>query len=157
MDYYRYHESSQGGSDDPNRGDAGKTIDPTPNLRLLLEPRSLVITHGALYTQHLHGISGVYYDVFAPHHEDWHALKVRYAGEKSGAQVVFARDIANREILGSQDLRDRFAQLASPTGSVDQGGEQNELIYLERQTRVSLTCRVVEKTSKAAGKLLKQR
>ncbi|KEP54681.1 2OG-Fe(II) oxygenase family protein [Rhizoctonia solani 123E] len=157
MEYYRYRESSQDGSDDPNREDVGKTIDPLPTLRLLLEPRSLVITHGALYTQHLHGIPGVHCDIFAPPHESLNTLQTRYAGEEGRTQVVFARDIANREMLGSQDLRDRFAQLASSTESVDQEGKHNKLIYLARQTRVSLTCRVVEKSSKAAGKLLKQR
>lgn len=43
---------------------AGKPIDPTPILSLLLEPRSLVITTSSLYTAHLHGIDELLEDKF---------------------------------------------------------------------------------------------
>ncbi|EIW56423.1 uncharacterized protein TRAVEDRAFT_170326 [Trametes versicolor FP-101664 SS1] len=43
---------------------AGKPIDPTPVLSLLLEPRSLVITTSSLYTAHLHGIDELLEDKF---------------------------------------------------------------------------------------------
>jgi hypothetical protein len=124
----------------------GKIIDPTPVLRLLLEPRSLVITHGALYTDHLHGIPGTHHDVFASSRESINELETKYSSEEGTVQVLSAGSIANKGMLGSQDLRDRFAELAS---------QVVRDIHLERRTRVSLTCRVVEKTSKVAGKLLR--
>ncbi|KAH9851290.1 hypothetical protein C2E23DRAFT_251443 [Lenzites betulinus] len=43
---------------------SGRPIDPTPIHSLLLEPRSLVITTGALYTTHLHGIDELLEDKF---------------------------------------------------------------------------------------------
>ncbi|KAJ1302775.1 hypothetical protein OPQ81_003083 [Rhizoctonia solani] len=160
MEYYRYRDTSpKVPSDSTTKMDEeipGKVIDPVPVLRLLLESRSLVITHGALYTQHLHGISGAHHDIFAPD-EDLDALQAKYMGKEGSAQVVSAWDIANRGILGSQDLRDRFAQLTSSTKIAEQGAEEDRIICLERRTRASLTCRVVEKTSKAAGRLLKLR
>ncbi|CAE6476086.1 unnamed protein product [Rhizoctonia solani] len=158
MDYYQYREPPQittDGLTKKSQGEnSGRVIDSVPILRLLLEPRSLVITHGVLYTQHLHGISGTRYDIFAPSHVDQDILKTKYAGEGDTVQIVSAQDIANRGILGSQVLRDHLAQLTSSNGSLDQAGEE---FRLERLTRASLTCRVVEKTSKAAGKLLKLR
>ncbi|VDB92215.1 unnamed protein product [Peniophora sp. CBMAI 1063] len=51
MHYYRYNSPSD------------RSIDPSPVLSLLLEPRSLVITTAALYTECLHGIEGVGEDV----------------------------------------------------------------------------------------------
>ncbi|KAG8691825.1 hypothetical protein FRC11_008449 [Ceratobasidium sp. 423] len=158
MEYYQYREPSPESPGDPTtKTTSGKVIDPEPILRLLLEPRSLVITHGALYTQHLHGISGAHYDIIAPSYDNLDALKEKYTSEGGSAQVISVRDIANREMLGSQHLRDRFTQLAGSTRNPDRGGEDDNVIRLERQTRASLTCRVVEKTSKAAGKLLKLR
>ncbi|KAH7338953.1 hypothetical protein B0J17DRAFT_659277 [Rhizoctonia solani] len=158
MEYYRYRENSQIVSDDPatksDEENFGKIIDPVPILRLLLGPRSLVITHGLLYTQHLHGISGARYDIFVSSYVDLDVLKPKYAGEGDSVQIIYARDIANRGMLGSQSLRDRFAQLTDSNGKADQRGEE---VRLERETRASLTCRVVEKTSRAAGKLLKLR
>ncbi|GAB1526064.1 hypothetical protein RhiTH_009230 [Rhizoctonia solani] len=131
MEYYQYLEPSQEDAPDPSvktsGGNAGKVIDPAPILRLLLEPRSLVVTHGVLYTHHLHGISGAHSDVFASSHEDIGKLKAKYLGEER-----------NVELANQADQESRLAH-----------------IHLERRTRASLTCRVVEKTSKAAGKLLR--
>ena len=45
---------------------AGRPIDSTPVLTLLLEPRSLVITTSSFYQSHLHGIDEVMEDSFAP-------------------------------------------------------------------------------------------
>ena len=41
-----------------------RSINPKPILSLFLERRSLVVTTGSLYTEHLHGIEGVEEDVF---------------------------------------------------------------------------------------------
>jgi hypothetical protein len=159
MEYYQYQEPPQNQSNSIAGTDAqeqsGKVIDPTPILRLLLEPRSLVITHGYLYTRHLHGISGTHCDVFAPStYEDLNTLIEEHRRLEHEVQVTFARDIANRGLLGSEILRNQFAQAAESTRREKDAGE---VICLKRQTRTSLTCRVVEKTSTAVGKLLKLR
>lgn len=55
MHYYSYQiDSFAGGS--------GKSINPVPARSILLEPRSLVITTGIWYTEHLHGIDANYAD-----------------------------------------------------------------------------------------------
>lgn len=158
MEYYRYQESAKKEPESKTETDtqerSGKVIDPTPILRLLLEPRSLVITHGDLYTQHLHGISGTHYDVFvASTYQSLDALN-ELRNRLEDEQIIFARDIANRRLLGSESLRSQLAQAADATQT---GWNTYEVIKLERQTRTSLTCRVVEKTSTAVGKLLKLR
>ena len=90
-----------------------------PVLTLLLEPRSLVITTGELYTSHLHGIEPLTTDVFPSPSE------FREGRQDSGV----GRTIANLSLLADDRLRD----------TVQNGG------VLERGTRVSLTCRDVER------------
>lgn len=160
MEYYRYRPSNT-----PNPAahtnaipeSSGRTIDPTPVLRLFLEPRSLVITHGDLYTQHLHGISGVHSDHFAPSLSvQSTAAQSLHSGDQAGAypvQTIAAKEIANRELLGSNLLRTQLEELANvPMSGVEPDGRG---FSLERHTRTSLTCRVVEKTANAIGRLVK--
>ncbi|KAI0076993.1 hypothetical protein K474DRAFT_1596895 [Panus rudis PR-1116 ss-1] len=59
--YYQYR-SEEDATDDVSGN--GRSIDSTPVVSLLLEPRSLVITRGFLYRDHLHGINDVMEDVF---------------------------------------------------------------------------------------------
>jgi len=107
-----------------------RPIDPTPGLSLLLEPRSLIITRSALYTEHLHGIDPVlddYLDPAEPRERDDEKVdsveNVDGVGESNGVRV------ANWSLLKSAEGK-RVAT---------QGGK------LSRKTRVSLTCRSVEK------------
>ncbi|KAF9484193.1 hypothetical protein BDN70DRAFT_872893 [Pholiota conissans] len=60
--YYQYRSETDEVAVTSGRG---KAIDMTPVLSVLLEPRSLVISSGAMYTAHLHGIDEVEDDVIA--------------------------------------------------------------------------------------------
>lgn len=160
MDYYQYQSNDVSDTaihtgDTLNR--SGRAINPNPVLRLLLEPRSLVITHGELYTQHLHGILGVHSDRFSrsqlvlPVTDE--PLRPSDQTDAYTTQSIPAKDISNRKLLGSLLLRNQFGELESPVISEV---EPNSVSFsLERDTRTSLTCRVVEKTAKAAGKLVR--
>lgn len=95
-----------------------------PVLSLLLEPRSLVITTGALYTDHLHGISDLTEDVLLPARQadEVTASLDRDWDDASGVQI------ANRHMLSDEKIRK-----ATEIGGI-----------LQRGTRISLTCRDVE-------------
>ena len=112
MHYYQYTPPVS-----PDDGQHGRTIDTRPPLSLLLEPRSLVITTSALYTDHLHGISEVGEDHLIAHDGG------RNNGETAGTRV------ANYEMIKGEDEKK----------VVMHGGT------LRRQTRYSLTCRDVGK------------
>ncbi|KAH9914054.1 uncharacterized protein BXZ73DRAFT_55170 [Epithele typhae] len=68
FNYYQYKpDDPPAPSDTPSAPEAqrtGRAIDPKPVLRLLLEPRSLVITTSSMYADHLHGIDELYVDKF---------------------------------------------------------------------------------------------
>ncbi|KAJ4480882.1 hypothetical protein J3R30DRAFT_3462088 [Lentinula aciculospora] len=57
--YYKYTTGTQAqdATDGLSPGPEGvaRIIDPTPVMSVLLEPRSVIITSGSLYTSHLHG------------------------------------------------------------------------------------------------------
>jgi alkylated DNA repair protein alkB family protein 6 len=107
----------------------GRIIDPVPILSLLLEPRSVIITTGDLYTSHLHSIANVTTDYFAALNPLSSAEPADPSSRSSGEGVMPTID--NLEQLGDDGLRE----------VVRSGGE------LERVKRVSLTCRDVEKVS----------
>jgi hypothetical protein len=157
MDYYQYQTPKDVESTISNVPEkSGKSIDPRPILRLLLEPRSLVITHGALYAEHLHGIVGARRDIFLP--LDYEQSHMRRAdNEQDSTQVVYSRDIANRELLGDASLRDELGRVATlaKTKLSEDLAHSDGVMELERYTRTSLTCRVVEKTAATIGKLMK--
>jgi len=95
----------------------GRPIDPVPVATLLLEPRSLVITRSSLYSGHLHGIEERKEDVLAP---------VPAENDASVAKSeVGAFRMANWKTVKAEEAR--------------VGGR------LVRETRVSLTCRDVER------------
>ncbi|QRV80249.1 2OG-Fe(II) oxygenase family protein [Ceratobasidium sp. AG-Ba] len=146
MDYYRYQNSSDATN---GPGSSGKVIDPAPVLRLLLEPRSLVITHGSLYAEHLHGIAGVERDIIISK-EHLPSATAEKPPRNDNSQMIFSQDIANTPLLGDPSLRARLALLESQ-------GVPDCTIELERHTRTSLTCRVVERTASAVGRLMKLR
>ncbi|KAG9102872.1 hypothetical protein FRC07_010136, partial [Ceratobasidium sp. 392] len=157
MDYYQYQGPAGGDSiASKTPGESGKIIDPVPILHLLLEPRSLVITHGSLYAEHLHGIQGVDRDTFvSSYHPGLEDLRER--GERESTQVLRAEDLANRELLGDTTLRTKLAQVATLAAESVQDSPTDGVVELKRHTRTSLTCRVVEKTAAAAGKLVRLR
>ncbi|KAF9559022.1 hypothetical protein CPC08DRAFT_638263 [Agrocybe pediades] len=62
--YYRYEEDNEHRDSAVGLGN-GKTIDMTPISSVLLEPRSLIISSGTMYTSHLHGIEAVEEDIIS--------------------------------------------------------------------------------------------
>lgn len=110
----------------------GRTIDPVPILSLLLEPRSVIITTGDLYTSHLHSIANATTDYFATHTPPDSAELADLSSCRSEEDAMPRRIIiGNLEQLGDEGMK----------AVVQSGGE------LERKMRVSLTCRDVEKVS----------
>ncbi|THH04415.1 hypothetical protein EW145_g5535 [Phellinidium pouzarii] len=138
FNYYQYKDntltSPTGASSDLNpsthsESERGRVIDATrPVLSLLLEPRSLVITTGALYTDHLHGIDPRAEDVFLPAGSESTDLELKMssfsdATEKQGVMI------ANWQMIRDTKMRE----------TITEGGA------LKRNTRISLTCRDVER------------
>ncbi|KAK1230989.1 hypothetical protein PQX77_005899, partial [Marasmius sp. AFHP31] len=105
----------------------GRTVDPIPVLTVLLEPRSVVVTTGEFYKNHLHGISGLTEDTIVPG-----------ATEDPVPHVTIAEDTGNDdarvEIANWQHLSENFYTARG---------------RLERGTRYSLTCRDVLRVSRA--------
>ncbi|KAH7911277.1 hypothetical protein BJ138DRAFT_1150999 [Hygrophoropsis aurantiaca] len=97
----------------------GRTIDPIPVLSILLEPRSAIITTGALYTTHLHGIEEIEVDKFGGDNKVFVSA--------SGHEVP----IANSDRVQDPELSKMLLH----------GGE------LRRSSRYSLTCRDVAKVA----------
>ncbi|KAF9054139.1 hypothetical protein BJ165DRAFT_1337285 [Panaeolus papilionaceus] len=56
--YYQYKERDEGESNG-----TGRSVDKSAVMSLLLEPRSLVISSGEMYTTHLHGIDSLEEDI----------------------------------------------------------------------------------------------
>ena len=110
----------------------GRAIDPVPILSLLLEPRSVIITTGDLYTSHLHSITNATTDYFATLTPQ-ESAELTDSSIRSSEEDVMPRRIMidNAEQLGNEGIK----------AVVLSGGE------LERKMRVSLTCRDVEKVS----------
>ncbi|KAJ7630113.1 hypothetical protein DFH06DRAFT_706714 [Mycena polygramma] len=111
--YYQYKQDSQVGG-------AGRSIDPTPILSVLLEPRSVVISEHALYSSHLHAIREIQED------------------------TITAGNAATPPLL--TDLGVPLANWDRVTG-VDAIRVMSEGGVLQRTTRYSLTCRDVEKVA----------
>jgi len=114
------------------QGSRGRIIDPVPILSLFLEPRSVIITTGDLYTSHLHSIANVTTDYFATINPQASAEYNDLPNRSDQEGVMPRRTVVdNLEQLGDEGLKE----------VVRSGGE------LKRETRVSLTCRDVEKVS----------
>ncbi|KAJ6554457.1 hypothetical protein B0H19DRAFT_1220501 [Mycena capillaripes] len=111
--YYQYKPDAEGET-------GGRSIEPTPVLSILLEPRSVVISEHALYSSHLHAIRGVEED------------------------TITARNAATPPILA--DLGVPIANWDRVTGA-DAIRVMSEGGVLKRATRFSLTCRDVEKVA----------
>ncbi|KAJ7054691.1 hypothetical protein C8F01DRAFT_1162593, partial [Mycena amicta] len=119
--YYRYKEDSEDSEDTTKKG---RSIDPTPVLSVLLEPRSVVISQDALYASHLHAIREV---------EEDHVLRQPDSASPvlqiTSDEASLLLPIANWDKMTSPSAI-RFMQ---------EGGT------MKRETRYSLTCRDVEK------------
>jgi len=59
--YYKYKDELE--TNDSVISHGGRIIDMSPALSVLLEPRSLIISSGTMYTSHLHGIEELQEDV----------------------------------------------------------------------------------------------
>jgi alkylated DNA repair protein alkB family protein 6 len=120
--YYQYNKDKDSLSVDT--GSVGRSIDSVPLLSLFLEPRSVVVTTGELYTTHLHGIDGVDADTF------------------TGDGFLLLPNGSHSQIVNRHMIQDETV-----VGIIESGGT------VERTTRYSLTCRDVEKVAsgKAAG------
>jgi len=117
--YYKYKAESD--TDDLAVSHGGKIIDMSPVLSVLLEPRSLIISSGAMYTAHLHGIEGLQEDVINVH------------------------DLVPN-VLGNDVTIGNFNQIEDEEllRLIKQGHS------LKRNTRYSLTCRDIGRVSKSA-------
>ncbi|KAF9074374.1 hypothetical protein BDP27DRAFT_1258892 [Rhodocollybia butyracea] len=115
--YYRYTTENQDVLDATAR-----IIVPTPVLSVLLEPRSVIITSGSMYTSHLHGIQEQKVDHIT-------------AGDgETGCPPKFTDldvVVANWRLLTGTQVK----------SAMFKGGA------LERGVRYSLTCRDVEKVA----------
>lgn len=132
--YYQHEPSEQAviSSDLGSRRDpaSGQTIDQTPILSVFLEPRSLIVTTDELYTKHLHGIDSTPVDHFRPHEF-----------EEEGRSPVKGHFVANWKMVEDQQSLDRLS-----------GGGS-----MPRSTRISLTCRDVEKVVSGNARFLGRR
>ncbi|PVF99623.1 hypothetical protein CPB86DRAFT_731016 [Serendipita vermifera] len=117
---------------------SGKAIDPVPVLSLLLEPRSVIITSGTLYKDHLHCIQELTEDIIEGS---------RTASDNAdGDEMAGSNPQRGRHgFEGGGGVRiDNWEQLLDSSirkVAIDGG-------VLQRETRVSLTCRDVEKVRK---------
>ncbi|KAI0092343.1 hypothetical protein BDY19DRAFT_884238 [Irpex rosettiformis] len=117
--YYRYTSISVGADEGltSGKGGKGRSINTTPVMSVLLEPRSLVITTQELYATHLHGIDDVHVDTFPATGRD--------------PETLSSTGIANIELISDEVMKD-----------VVRGGGS-----LGRETRYSLTCRDIERVA----------
>ncbi|KAJ3733180.1 hypothetical protein DFJ43DRAFT_1069736 [Lentinula guzmanii] len=126
--YYKYRTGSpsQDATDVFSPGPQGEAriIDHTPVMSVLLEPRSVIITSGSMYTSHLHGIGNEIVDYFTAGSDDTDPPKF----------ADFNVTVANWRLLGRKDMKE----------AVINGR------FLQRSIRYSLTCRDVEKVANSA-------
>lgn len=111
--YYRYKDG--GGAREepettPTLDGKGRPIDPTPVASVFLEPRSLIITTGELYVNHLHGIDEVEQDVFPDPGtavgSSTAIANVMQLGDEAIRRVVQDGGVLKREVRYSLTCRD---------------------------------------------------
>ncbi|KAG1725782.1 uncharacterized protein EDB91DRAFT_1167193 [Suillus paluster] len=112
--YYRYKDHDSLNVDSRS---IGHSVNPAPVLSLFLEPRSVVVTTGELYTMHLHGIDEVEADMFV------------------GDGFLLLPDGSHSRIVNRHMLHKTAAEIVESGGTIG------------RSTRYSLTCRDVEKVA----------
>ncbi|KAG1894022.1 uncharacterized protein F5891DRAFT_1064074 [Suillus fuscotomentosus] len=89
--YYQYNKDKDSLSVDPGSTRMGRSVNPAPSLSLFLEPRSVVVTTGELYTTHLHGIDEVDADTIVNRHMIKDETVVRMI--ESGGYSLTCRDV----------------------------------------------------------------
>ncbi|KAF9450522.1 hypothetical protein P691DRAFT_725890 [Macrolepiota fuliginosa MF-IS2] len=121
FNYYRYK---------PNHLEPGdvqdKVIDQDPVLSVLLEPRSLIVSLGDMYTSYLHGIDPVKEDRILPFIP---STGLQPSESQELVTPPFGVFIGNWDLLGDEDTK-----RITMSGGI-----------LQRGTRYSLTCRDVER------------
>jgi alkylated DNA repair protein alkB family protein 6 len=110
--YYRYQDTEK-------ESEHARSINPTPALSVLLEPRSVIITTSDLYTNYLHGIEDRDEDIFELDQDG--VLRLGHT----------STPIANQSLLTVDWLKTPL------TGSIRK----------KRSVRYSLTCRDVARVS----------
>ncbi|EKM75382.1 hypothetical protein AGABI1DRAFT_79964 [Agaricus bisporus var. burnettii JB137-S8] len=124
FNYYRYKPNH------PEPGDSeGKIVDKIPIMSLLLEPRSVVISSGEMYTCYLHGIDPVEEDRLLPSN----ASQPSEDDPEDSESTITWTTIDNWSLLGDEHTKHLVT-----SGSI-----------LKRGTRYSLTCRDVERVCSA--------
>jgi len=117
--YYKFKTESE--TDDLAISHGGKIIDTSPVLSVLLEPRSLIISSGAMYLSHLHGIEGLEEDIINFH------------------------DVASSTVLGTGVTIGNLNQIED--GELLRLIKRGDA--LKRSTRYSLTCRDIGRVTKS--------
>lgn len=145
FNYYRYKPNHLDSGDD-----GGRVIDKDPVLSVLLEPRSLIVSSGEMYTSYLHGSVSACQSPASPLSLLIHTIGNRIdpveedrilppipstvlQPSESHEQMVHRTIIGNWNLLG-----DKTTNWIAANGGV-----------LQRGTRYSLTCRDVGRISSA--------
>lgn len=136
--YYKY--KSDVNSDIPVEG-GGRAVNSSPALSILLEPRSVVITMSSFYSSCLHGIQEIAEDVIAvpPRLDDnGHAQSDHIPGHQDEEDIPLLAGVGSRVANWKMITGENRRQI------LDMGG------VMKRCTRYSLTCRDVERVSRAS-------
>ncbi|KDQ08932.1 hypothetical protein BOTBODRAFT_191399 [Botryobasidium botryosum FD-172 SS1] len=131
FNYYRYKApppEEEIDEDEASRTSRGRAIHPDPVFSIFLEPRSLIITTSSLYTDHLHGIDPLEEDIFAS------ALTSPPSSDTTEDSDLDAEKHRGIRVVNWEQIKDEETRRV-----LEEGGS------LKRGTRVSLTCRVVER------------
>lgn len=134
--------STDDGTDGTTKQRNGKAIAAVPLARVFLEPRSLFIMTGSLYQSHLHGISFSDTDILTSssvHRSGEDSASTKEEGDvqpsPTSASASFV-PVANLPLLGNPEI----------LKTIEKEGSYRS----ERNTRVSLTFRKVERVMKGS-------
>ena len=126
--YYQYRADAVG--DAASNGN-GKTIDNRPALSVILEPRSLIISSGTMYTSHLHGYVPLHMYSLVPALIRTALPRIEGVTEDV---IACAPHFAGQAIANLAQLEDPQIKQLIGTGTP-----------LQRGVRYSLTCRDVDR------------
>ncbi|KAG8783330.1 hypothetical protein FS842_008551 [Serendipita sp. 407] len=144
---YKPEASADGSSSGANQGDAmgsegahGRIIDQEPVLSLLLEPRSVIITTGALYKDHLHFIDDVT--------EDW----VQFGDPSIDLATSKSSQDQSQGQPNHMENEEEPVKVQVDNWNLLHEETRQHIVHnrgkIARSTRVSLTCRDVERVRK---------
>ena len=103
--YYRYRQDDGSLISSSPHG-RGRAIDNSPAVSVLLEPRSLVITTGSLYTSHLNGIDDLTEDVLPAPINGPRIANADLLGGSQARDFVFNGGVLQRKTRYSLTCRD---------------------------------------------------